>query len=61
VKISEILLWVDNDEGLYNWWRESRMPKKAFIKENREAIEAGINRVLGNTGERPPHYLDYTR
>ena len=27
--------WIDNDEGLYSWWRSSRMSKRDFIKEAR--------------------------
>lgn len=30
--------WIDNDEGLYNWWRSSHMSKSAFIKENRKEL-----------------------
>ena len=25
--------WIDNDEGLYDWWKSSRMSKREFIKE----------------------------
>jgi len=39
-------LWVLNDEGLYRWWMRSRKGMRAFIKENREEIDAGIRRVL---------------
>jgi hypothetical protein len=39
-------MWIDNDEGLYNWWRESGLSMSAFIKENREEIDAAINSVL---------------
>lgn len=49
--------WIDNDEGLYNWWRSSRQSKAAFIKENREELDRCINKVLGN--EKPAHYLAY--
>ena len=31
--------WIDNDEGLYNWWRSSRQLKRAFIRENREELD----------------------
>ena len=37
--------WIDNDEGLYNWWRSSRQSKRAFIRENRAEIDEAINRV----------------
>lgn len=43
---SDINQWIDNDEGLYLWWRRSRQSKKAFIKENRAELEACIRRVL---------------
>lgn len=49
--------WVDNDEGLYNWWRSSRQPKRQFIRDNRAEIDSAISRVTG--GERPAHYLAY--
>ena len=49
--------WIDNDEGLYSWWRSSRQSKRQFIKENREEIDAAIYNVIG--GFRPAHYLRY--
>lgn len=55
--ISDISEWIDNDEGLYDWWRSSKMKKRAFIIENREELTTCINRVLGN--EKPAHYLKY--
>ena len=39
-------LWVLNDEGLYNWYRSSRLSVQKFIKENRKEITEAINRVL---------------
>lgn len=57
ISIREIDNWIDNDEGLYDWWRRSKQSKQAFIKENRELLEQCINRVLGN--EKPAHYLKY--
>lgn len=40
--------WIDNDEGLYNWWRSSRQSKSKFIRENREELTrlilAALNR-----------------
>lgn len=42
----EIEMWVDNDEGLYNWWRSSRMPKRQFIRENQQELSDCIDRVL---------------
>lgn len=49
--------WIQNDEGLYNWWRGSRRPLKAFIRENRAALDAAIKPVLD--GDKPAHYLTY--
>lgn len=49
--------WIDNDEGLYNWWRGSRQAKTTFIRENRPKIDEVINNVL--SGKKPAHYLAY--
>jgi hypothetical protein len=49
--------WVDNDEGLYNWWRASRLSKKRFINENRKEITTAIENVTN--GRKPAHYLAY--
>lgn len=43
---SERSQWIDNDEGLYNWWRQSRQSKAAFIRDNRDEIDAAINNAL---------------
>jgi hypothetical protein len=55
--IKDIEQWVDNDEGLYNWWRSSRQPKRVFIQENRADLEAAILNVT--EGKKPAHYLAY--
>lgn len=44
---SEREMWVDNDAGLYGWWRSSRKPKRVFVRENRAEIDEAIVRVLG--------------
>ena len=49
--------WLDNDEGLYSWWRSSKQSKTAFIRANRAEIDAVIQNVL--TGAKPAHYLKY--
>jgi hypothetical protein len=51
--------WIDNDEGLYNWWRSSRLSKRNFIKENKAEIDRGILNAL--EGRKPAHYLAYER
>lgn len=49
--------WIDNDEGLYRWWKSSRQTKRDFIRENRAEITAAIENVT--TGRKPAHYLHY--
>lgn len=49
--------WVDNDEGLYDWYRSSRLPMREFIKLNRKGIDEVIARVTG--GQKPAHYMKY--
>jgi len=41
--------WIDNDEGLYSWWRSSRQSKRAFIRENRAEITRIINDALNRS------------
>lgn len=55
--IADIEQWIDNDEGLYNWWKGSRQKKREFIRENRQELEDCINRVV--SGEKRQHYLIY--
>jgi hypothetical protein len=56
---SERAQWIDNDEGLYDWWRMSRQSKRTFIREHRAEIDAAINPVLD--GDKPAHWLKYAR
>ena len=49
--------WIDNDEGLYNWWKSSRMSKREFIKENRAQIDEVIENMISN--KKPQHYMTY--
>lgn len=49
--------WVLNDEGLYNWWRMSKQPIRAFIRSNRSDITSVIENVT--SGRRRAHYLVY--
>ena len=43
--------WINNDEGLYNWWKRSGLPMRKFIKANREELTrlilATMNRIPG--------------
>lgn len=54
---SDIAQWIDNDEGLYDWWKSSRMSKTAFIRANRKELVESIENVRG--GSKPAHYLKY--
>jgi hypothetical protein len=49
--------WIDNDEGLLDWWRSSHQSKRDFIRENRAEIDAAISNVT--SGTKPAHYLKY--
>ena len=49
--------WIDNDEGLYDWWRNSREGKRRFIRANRAEIDHAIHNVLDS--KQPAHYLKY--
>lgn len=49
--------WINNDEGLYDWFRRSRLPLRRFIRENRAEIDAAIRPVVD--GSKPSHHLKY--
>lgn len=44
--VEEIEQWVNNDEGLYTWWKRERVGIRTFIRENREQLEEIINARL---------------
>lgn len=44
--LKDIEQWIDNDEGLYKWWKSSRQAKCTFVRENRQELEACILRCL---------------
>ncbi len=54
---SDIGQWIDNDEGLYRWWKESHQSKRNFIRDNRSELTRSIESML--SGQRRPHYLMY--
>jgi len=39
-------LWVKNDEGLYRFWRSTRLSMRNFLRQYRDEIDAAIDRVL---------------
>jgi hypothetical protein len=42
----QLHLWIDNDEGLYTWWKSSKKSKTAFIQENRQELVEVISRAI---------------
>lgn len=55
----DIEQWIDNDEGLYTWWKDTGLAKRAFIARYRREIVAAIENVL--EGRKPAHYLAYDK
>ena len=55
--IADIEQWLDNDEGLYNWWKSERVSKREFIKVHRAELEEAIENVT--SGKKQAHYLAY--
>ena len=51
--------WVDNDEGLYDSFRSSRLGMREFVRQNREFLDSVIETVT--SGRKPAHYLKYDR
>ena len=49
--------WVQNDEGLYDLWRTSRLGKRAWLRANRALIDEAIANVTNS--DKPAHYLKY--
>jgi hypothetical protein len=42
--------WINNDEGLYKWWKSTCLSMTRFIKEHRQEIDEYINKVLNRKG-----------
>jgi hypothetical protein len=42
----ERTLWINNDEGLYNWFKSSRQSMTAFIKENKTELDQCIDNAM---------------
>jgi len=55
---AERRLWVENDEGLYSWWKSSRIGLYLFVKENRAEL---TRMILGRMNREPAEkrYYDY--
>lgn len=50
IPLTELEMWVNNDEGLYNMWKRSRESIRNFIKNNRKEISEGVYNAIN----RPP-------
>jgi hypothetical protein len=48
--VNDIEQWVNNDEGLYRWWKSERKSLRTFVRENRAELERLITAALN----RPP-------
>lgn len=49
--------WIDNDEGLYNWFTSSNMSRRTFLRTHRKEIDDIIKNIT--SGAKPAHYLTY--
>lgn len=49
--------WINNDEGLYRWWKSERKPLRVFIRENRDELTRLIEAVT--SGKVSAHALAY--
>ncbi len=45
--------WIDNDEGLWNWWKSTKLPQRKFIRINRAKIDEIIDQTENRA--RIPH------
>jgi hypothetical protein len=51
-------MWVNNDEGLYSWFRSSRLSMREFLRQNRAEIDAAIIGVR-DAPPREKQWYDY--
>ena len=49
--------WVNNDEGLYNWWQRSGVGITTFVRRHRQEIDIIIRATT--EGTIPSHFLAY--
>ncbi len=43
---TERQMWINNHEGLYRWWKASKLSMRDFIKFNRPSIDETIRLAL---------------
>ncbi len=39
--------WIDNDRGLYDWWKETGLSKNTFMTDYKSEIDNVITNALG--------------
>ncbi len=50
-------LWIDKDEDIFNWWKDTKLSKRKFMRIYRKELDAVIKRVRGYGGSTPaPHH-----
>jgi len=57
ITIRDINQWIDNDEGLYNWFKAERKTRQQFIQEHKQELMVCIESVI--SGAKPAHFLAY--
>jgi hypothetical protein len=43
---AERSMWVNNDEGLYLWWKDERGSLRDFVRRHRAELDAAIDQAL---------------
>lgn len=55
---SEREMWIQNDEGLYRWWKSTRLPMRKFIQEYKVEIDTAIDSVLNPKRTNHNRYME---
>lgn len=55
---SEREMWIRNDEGLYRWWKSTRLPMRKFIQEYKVEIDTAIDSVLNPKRTNHNRYME---
>lgn len=42
----ERFLWIDNDAGLYRWWKSTALSRAQFVRRNKATIDGYIDRRI---------------
>lgn len=55
---SEREMWIRNDEGLYRWWKSTRLSMRKFIQEYKVEIDTAIDSVLNPKRTNHNRYME---